>query len=321
MEKKSRILYLLKFLYENSDEIHPVSSLEIMEYLESVGIKVHRTTINADVLLMVEAGIDVITIRSSPNKYFIGERQLELPELKMLVDVVSSSKFITPKKSEQLTQKIGKLTSKKLYEELRREIYTDRVIKPSNEQIYYTVDKIQEAIRTKKWMDFKYLEYNPDKKLVYRNRGYLYELSPFTTFWSDDRYYVVGYSRKHRKIATFRIDRMEKPEVTTEDAIPTPSDFDPAIYANQVFEMFDGECVNVDLKCTNDLMNVIVDKFGEQVETTTLGSTHFKATASVHISPRFFGWVFGFAGKINILGPDEVKQEYKETMCQILESL
>lgn len=319
MEKKSRILYLLKYLHENSDEEHPIPSTELMEYLDSVGIKVHRTTINADITLLVEAGIDVITVRSSPNKYFIGERQLELPELKMLVDAVASSKFITIKKSKQLIEKIGKLTSKKLYEELQRAVYTERIIKPGNEQIYYTVDKIQEAIRTKKWMEFKYLEYNPDKKLVYKNRGYLYELSPFTTFWSDDRYYVVGYSKKHRKIATFRIDRMEKPEVTTEDAVSRPDDFDPSVYANQVFEMFDGECENVELKCTNDLMSVIVDKFGEQVATTTLGSTHFKATVKIQISPRFYGWVFGFAGKIIILGPKCVKEEYKELAKAVLE--
>lgn len=319
MEKKSRILYLLKYLHENSDEVHPVSSTELMEYLKSEGIQIHRTTINADIALMVEAGIDVITVRSSPNKYFIGARQLDLPELKMLVDAVTSSKFITTKKSKQLIDKIGKLTSKKLYEELQREVYTERIIKPGNEQIYYTVDKIQEAIRTKKCMEFKYLEYNPDKKLVYKNRGFLYEFCPFTTFWSDDRYYVVGYSKKHKKIATFRIDRIEKPEVTTVDAVPRPNDFDPSVYANQVFEMFDGECVDVELKCTNDLMSVIVDKFGEQVTTSTLGSTHFKATVKIQVSPRFYGWIFGFSGKISILCPDYVKREYRELAKAVLE--
>lgn len=319
MEKKSRILYLLKYLHENSDELHPVSSTDIMEYLESQGIKIHRTTINADIALMVDAGIDVITIRSSPNKYFIGERQLELPELKMLVDTVASSKFITTKKSSQLIEKIGKLTSKNLKEELQREVYTQRIIKPGNEQIYYTIDKIQDAIRTKKWMEFKYLEYNPDKKLIYKNHGYLYELCPFTTFWSDDRYYVVGYSKKHRKIATFRIDRIEKPEVTNIDAVSRPDDFDPSVYANQVFEMFDGECELVELKCTNDLMSVIVDKFGENVDTTTLGSTHFKAIVNVHISPRFYGWVFGFAGKVSILGPAIVKKQYRDQAQAALE--
>lgn len=317
MEKKSRILYLLKYLQENSDEDHPVSSGEIIKHLESEGIKIHRTTISADVALMVEAGIDVITVRSSPNKYFIGERQLQLAELKMLVDAVASSKFITAKKSEQLIEKIGKLTSEKLYEELHRKIYIERIIKPGNEQIYYTIDKIQEAIRNKKWIEFKYLEYTPEKKLTYKNKGYLYELCPFTTFWSDDRYYVVGHSKKHGRIANFRIDRMERTEITDIVAIECPEDFDPSIYANQVFEMFDGEIKTVELKCANELMNTIVDKFGEDVETTILDSTHFKAITRVSVSPRFYGWVFGFTGQISILAPDDVKKEYKALAKEI----
>ena len=130
---------------------------------------------------------------------------------------------------------------------------------------------------------------------------------------------MVGYSKKHKKIATFRIDRIEKPEVTAEDAVPSPDDFDPSVYANQVFEMFDGKREDVELKCTNDLMSVIVDKFGEQVETNTLGSTHFKATVEIQVSPRFYGWVFGFAGKISILGPEYVKEEYKELAKAVLD--
>lgn len=319
MDKKSRIIYLLKYLYENSDEQHPVSSTELMEYLESQGIKVHRTTINTDVDLMIEAGIDVIFIRSSPNKYFIGDRRFELPELKLLVDAVASSKFITAKKSRELINKIGSLTSSNLADELKREIYIDRMIKPGNENIYYTLDKIQEAIRNKKWIEFKYLEYNPDKKLIYKNNGYWYELSPYTMIWSDDHYYVVGYSKKHKKICTYRVDRIEKPNVLEDGGIECPQDFDPSIYANKIFEMYDGTHKTVELKCSNELMRVIVDKFDEDVETSTLGSTHFKVTTDVLISPRFYGWVFGFAGKMTILGPEEVKIEYRELALKAAE--
>lgn len=319
MEKKSRILYLLKLLYENSDEIHPISSTEIMEHLESKEIKIHRTTINADIALMVEAGIDVNIIRSSPNKYYIGKRNFELQELKILVDAVVSSKFITEKKSIELVDKISKLTSSALSAELRRDIYTNRRIKQENEQIYLAMDIIQSAIRNKKKIEFKYLEWTADKKLTVKNRGYWYEFSPYTMLWADDHYYCVGYSRKHQKIATFRVDRIEKPELLEEDAIPIPNDFNPSIYLNQVFEMFDGDKKIVELKCSNELMRVIVDRFGDDVETTTLGSTHFKVTTEVFVSPRFFGWVFGFAGKISILGPECVKEEYKKLARSVLE--
>ena len=321
MEKKSRILYLLQYLYDSSDELNPVSSAQIMDYLESKDIKIHRTTINADIELMRDSGIDVITIKSSPNKYYIGQRTFELQELKLLVDAVASSKFITEKKSNELLSKISKLTSSSLANELNREIYIERRIKHSNEKIYYVMDRIQEAIRNKKKIEFKYLEWTPEKTLTMKNRGYWYEFSPYTMLWCDDHYYVVGHSRKHKKIVAFRVDRIEKPELVEGDAVPPPADFDPSRYFNQVFEMFDGEKQTVELKCANELMRVIVDRFGIDVETSSLGSTHFKVTVDVSVSPRFFGWLFGFAGKISILGPEDVKQQYKSAVSQALDSL
>lgn len=308
--KKSRILYILKFLYENSDEAHPVSSKEIMEYLIVEGFEIHRTTINSDVALIIEIGIDLIVVRSSPNRYFIGERVLEHVELKMLVDSIISSKAISSKKSEKLIEKIGKLTSKYLADDLHREFYVDKIYKPCNELIYYTMDTIQEAIKEKSWIDFKYFEYTPNKEKVYKYNGYLYEICPYTTFWSDDHYYVVGYSRKHRKITVFRIDRMDKTRLYDDVYLPAPEDFDPSIYANQIFEMYDGDSCKVELRCANHLMDVIVDKFGEDVETTTLGSKQFKATVDVHLSPRFYGWMFGFVGDISIISPIAVKEEF-----------
>ena len=310
---------MLKFLYENSDETHPVSSKEIMEYLTAEGFEIHRTTINADISLMLEIGIDVVVVRSSPNKYFIGERDLELVELKMLVDSVISSKAISNSKSEKLIKKIGKLTSKHLAEDLHREFYVDRVYKPCNESTYYTMDTIQEAIKKKSWIDFKYFEYTPNKERVYKYNGYVYEVCPYTTFWSDDHYYMVGYSRKHRKITVFRIDRMDKTRLYQDTYLPAPEDFDPSIYANKVFEMFDGDPCEVELRCSNKMMNVIVDKFGEDVETTTLGSRHFKATVNIHVSPRFYGWLFGFMGEISILAPLDVKDEYIKIAKKIVE--
>ncbi len=308
--KKSRILYTLKFLYENSDEKNPVSSKQIMEYLTEQGFEVHRTTINADIALISEIGIDVVTIRSSPNKYFIGERTLEPMELKMLVDAVSSSKFITEKKSELLVKKIEKLTSKWMAQELHREMDITKVTKPTNERIYYTLDTIMEAIQNKAWIDFKYFEYTPHKQRVYRHDGYLYEVCPYTTFWRDDHYYVVGHCRKYQKVVVFRIDRIDGARIYEDAWLPPPSGFDATIYANEIFEMFDGEPVTVELKCENHLMDVIIDKFGEDVDTLPLGSKCFKATVDIRLSPRFYAWVFGFCGAISIMSPASVKEEF-----------
>ena len=319
MEKKSRILYLLKYLHENSDDSHPVSSIDIMNYLSEQGIKMHRTTINSDIGHLQEIGFDIITIRSSPNKYFIGARQLQLPDLKLLVDAVASSKFITLKKSTELIEKISLLVSKNQALELKREIYTEHVIKPHNEETYYTTDRIQEAIRSKKVLEFKYLKYTATKELIFKNHGFAYVVSPYTMICSDDHYYMIGYSNKHKKVVTFRVDCIVQAEVLAITAYPTPTEFNPTIYTNQIFEMFNGTSTTIELKCSNDLMHAVVDRFGEGVNTSLLGSNHFKVITEICISQSFYGWVFGFGGKISILGPTEIKEEYRNIAKKIIE--
>lgn len=309
--KKSRILHILRLLYEKTDEQNPLCSTEIIGYLAGLGINVHRTTIAADAQLLVEAGFDVVTVRSSPNKYFIGNRQFELPELKLLVDAVESSKFITSKKSTQLVQKIMLLISAHQAEELSRQICIGRRIKPNNEMIYYTVDVIQQAMHENKKIKFRYFEYAPNKERVLKNDGYRYEFSPYALFWNEDHYYIIGYSDKHKKIIKFRVDRIEKAEITPKQAIPKPSGFDSAVYANQIFEMYDGKTKMVELKCANELMKVIIDRFGEDVETEIIDDEHFKIKATVSVSPTFFGWVFGFVGKMSIISPTDAIEQYK----------
>ena len=193
------------------------------------------------------------------------------------------------------------------------------MIKPLNEEIYYTIDRIQESIRNKKVLEFKYLEYTAQKELILKNHGFSYEVSAYTMIWSDDHYYMVGYSRKHKKIVTFRVDRMVQAALLDVVAIACPIDFNPSGYANEIFEMFDGTYTPVELKCSNDLMRVIIDRFGEDVDTSLLGSNHFKVTTQVYVSPRFYGWVFGFGEKMSILAPEEVKEQYRNMAKKVLD--
>ena len=309
-KNKSRILYILKLLYDKTDEQNPLSTVEIIDYLASLGISAHRRTIVADMELLEEFGIDVITIKSTQNKYFIGSREFELPEIKLLVDAVESSKFITPKKSEDLIKKLSRLTSQNQATELNRHIFIDKRVKPENEEIYYIVDAIHNAISQNKQIEFKYYEYTQEKEKVYKNNGYVYKLSPYALSWSEDHYYVIGYCKKHGKISMFRVDRMAKTKITDKTSVSMPEDFNVADYAKKIFEMYDGEAKTVELKCTNELMKVIIDRFGEDVNTATLGSNCFKAIVDVSVSPTFFGWVFQFAGKMSILAPNEVKKDY-----------
>ena len=262
---KSRILYILKFLEEDSDELHPISITDIIENLGKHDIKAHRRTIMTDIESLKEFGIDIITVKSTQNRYFIGNRDFELPEVKLLIE---------------------------------------------NEEVYYTVDSIHDAINSNKQIEFKYYQYTGRKEKIFKNDGYVYSLSPYALIWSEDHYYVIGFSRKHNKISKFRVDRMAQTQITAIDSMSRPESFDVAEYAKSVFEMFDGETRTVELKCTNDLMDVIVDRFGESVNTTELGSNCFKAIVDISISPTFYGWVFGFGNKMSILAPIDVKNEY-----------
>lgn len=319
MGKKSRILCVLQYFMEHTDEEHPVSTGEIIAYLQEQGIHAHRTTIASDMELLMDVGIDIVTLRSSPNKYFIGQRIFQTAELKILADVVTSAKFLTRKKSQQLVEKLGGLTSRHMRPELERNIYLQQTVKPENEQIYYTVDKIQAAIRMGKWMSFQYWEYRPDKTLHHKNGGKLYKICPYSTIWNNDRYYVIGYCKEQKTIKTYRIDRMDHPLVLDESAVPPPENFDPAVYANQVFEMFHGISQIVKLKCPNRYMDSIIDKFGTSVTTDILDENHFVATVEVSISPRFYGWLFGFGGEIFLLSPQIVKDEYRSMLEKALQ--
>ncbi len=300
MEAKPRILYLLKILLERTDEEHPLSTTQLIGILnEEYGISAHRTTITKDIAALVEYGLDIVTIHSTQSKYFVASRKFELPELKLLIDAVESSKFITKKKSETLIEKIHTMTSPGQVAKLKRNNYVVNRIKPDNEQIYYIIDAINEAINAGKQISFQYYDYTGLKKKVLKNKGEVYKLSPYKLLWCGDYYYVLGYSEKKSKVINFRVDRIaSKPEILDKDIIPMPDDFDIENYTKEVFFMFSGEKVLVDLRCDNSLMKTMVDRFGEDVTTLAYDMTSFRVQTEVSASPTFFGWVFGFNGKV-----------------------
>lgn len=312
---KNRLVCLMKLLYEVTDEQHPLTANEIVDYFAGMGVSVNRRTIMSDIDILSKSGLDIIVVKSSQNKYFWGDRQFQLPELKLLIDAVASSKFITQKKSEELIKKISSLASRHQTTSLSRHLYVSSRVKPDNEDIYYIVDSLNDAISDQKKVQFKYLEYTPTKKKVFRNNGELYVISPYALLWNEDHYYMIGYSEKHEKVVQFRVDRMYKPKISKTDAIPTPAGFNIADYSKKVFEMYDGEEMIVELACDNSLMKVIVDRFGEDFEAYPLTPTTFKAKMSVCTSPTFYGWVFQFGGQIKILSPVTAKQQFK-TMLQ-----
>lgn len=310
-EAQVRLLVLLQYLYKETDEKHPVSAQNILKHWESRGIKASRKSVYKDITLLADFGIDIVCVKSTQNLYFIGSRLFELPELKLLVNAVESSRFITPKKSRLLIQKLGRLSSSAQAAQLKCPIYMDGMPKPKNEAIYYIVDLLQTAIQENKQISFQYYEYLPTKETVLKHRGYRYQFSPYALIWNRDFYYVVGWSEKHNKIAQFRVDRMTGVELLDLPARQT-QEFDPTVYGQKVFGMYPDDLQMVTLLCANHLMRSVIDQFGEEVQIKTADDGHFLATVEVAPSPPFFGWVFTFAGEIRIVSPENVLEEMRE---------
>ena len=306
-----RLFALLNYLYCDSDEKHPVSVLDILKHWRSKGITASRKSVYNDIALLMKLGIDIVCIKSTQNLYFIGARLFELPELKLLVDAVESSHFITPKKSRVLIQKLGRLASNAQAAQLNCPIYMDGTFKSDNEAIYYIVDTLQTAIHERKQVSFQYYEYLSSKEKLLKHEAYRYQFSPYSLIWNRDFYYVVGWSEKHDKIAQFRVDRMTAIELLDLSGRQTPG-FDPAAYVQKVFGMYPDNLQTVTLLCRNHLMRSVIDRFGETVQTKVVDDDHFLATVEVAPSPPFFGWVFTLAGDIRIVSPENVLEEMRE---------
>lgn len=303
MQSNIRIIELLRFLYQQTDEAHAVTVSEMIEHLKSKGIPSVRQTVYTDLETLDIAGIDIVQIKSTQNRYFIGNRIFEYPELKMLVDAVASSKVISAKKSQALIQKLGRLTSVQQAEQLQRLASLSSRVKPHNEKVYYIIDSIQTAILDQHQISFQYYEYTPEKKKILKHDGYRYILDPYALEWKNDHYYLIGYSHKHKGIAHFRVDRLTSVEPLDSKFQPMP-DFDVAAYTNKMVDMFAAEhSEQVKLLCSNELMRVIIDHYGEDIEISPYDDTHFTVIIEVNPSGTFYGWVFKFMGKIRILSP------------------
>lgn len=317
--KKGRLLALQQYLYKYTDENHPVTTQELIDAMEALGYSANRKTIKDDIDTLIRFDVDIITNVSRGNSFFLGERQFEIPELKLLVDAISSSRFISAAKSENLIKKITSLASGYQAKQISPRIYTADRIKTDNIQLYYIVDKLIEAVQEKKKVRFQYQEYDVDKNKILRNNGEIYVNSPYGCLWNDDNYYLIGYSDKRGKVVTFRIDRIIDLEISEEAAIDEPDDFTVADYVKTTVEMFDGEEQKVTLICENYLMKHVIDRFGDGIETERISETKFKTTVSVSTSRTFYAWVFRFAGQMIILEPESVRQEYINMAYQIVE--
>ena len=321
MANKSRVLYLLRYLQQHSDEDRPVSTAEIRQELAGKGCPVTVETLRDDILMLREAGFDIAVNETSGQSttYSYIDRDFSAPELQILIDAVSSSQFITRSKSEQLIKKLVAMAGPSYTEELRPDVLTAECVKAGNNQLLYIIQKIREAIRNDKKISFQYYTMNLDKERVPRHGGKTYVISPYATLWRYDRYFLLGWSDEREKVAVFRVDRMGMPELSEENRTPQPGYFRIQDYTKKVFWMYDGPEKRVTLRCRRHMLDNIVDYFGKDVVPGNITDDTFDVAVTVSVSNPFFAWVAGFTGDMAIAGPADVKEAYKAMLQKCLD--
>ncbi len=316
MTDKRGIAFLLRYLYENADMDHPVSSVQPETLLQDNRYASDPRTIRKDAALLAAAGFDILISEQNgvPTEYCYGAREWDMTEAMILVDAVSSAQFITQSKTDRLIRKLSVIAGRQYAPALTPHVYVSEHIKAQNDKLLYIIDRIARAIRGKRKIAFKIYNYNTSKRQVARHGGEIYVISPYNTVWKDDRYYVVGWSDKRRAIVSMRVDRMGLPEILEEDAVPPPGDYDIQKYADTVTRMFRGEKAEVTLRCRSRLVDNVIDKFGKQVRISNVTADTFDVTAVVEVSVTFLGWVFQYAGEMIILSPEPVRKMYADML-------
>lgn len=320
--QKQKLLYLQKIMLEKTDENHGLTANEIKQALEAYGIRTERKSLYDDLKILETFGLDICRTRTTTVKYYVGSRDFEVPELKLLVDAIQSSKFITHKKSLSLIKKLEGLVSENEGKQLQRQVYVSNRVKNINEKIYYNVDTLHNAIACEKQVAFKYcnweIDFGSEKKIVKveRKNGALYKVSPWALCWDDENYYLVAYDSDAQMIKHYRVDKMESIEISGDerDGRKTFEKFDLAGYMKGVFSMFGGEQANVKLSVDNSLIGVIVDRFGSNVIIAKESETSFTVNVDVMLSPQFYAWVFGLDTKVRILSPQKAVDEFNQKL-------
>lgn len=314
--QKLKLLYLMKILLDNTDENNTMTVPEMISELSKMGISAERRSIYDDLEYLKLFGLDICSRKSKTTDYYIASRDFELPELKLLVDSVQSSKFITHKKSMELISKIEKLTSRENAKQLGRQVFITNRVKTFNERIYYNVDKIHEAIAANKQITFKYFDRDVNKKKVYRKNGELYTESPVSLTWDDENYYLITYKAKYDGYTHYRVDKMENIELAEDDRILSDKKFDLSSYAKSMFQMYSGEETDVSIMFENELVGVVYDRFGVDVPIIKTDENHFICKVKVAVSPHFLSWIISFGNRAKIVAPDEVVEQLYELLTE-----
>ena len=321
-EEKLKILYLMQMLLEETDPAHPMNATELCEKMQSrYEYSYNRKTIYTDIERLKTYGLKIRQIKGKNFGYYVEKRDFDLAELKLLVDAVQSSKFITKEKSEDLIRKLARLTSNENAKQLQRQVFIYNRIKTGNDAIYSNVDAIHEAIQNNRQIRFRYCEWTVKKELIRKKDGAEYVVSPWTLTWDDENYYLVAYDAAAEKIKHYRVDKMQEIRVTGEGRLGKENftNFDLAAFARKTFGMYGGEDRKITLEGENHLVGVVIDRFGTDVMIHPHDEKHFHAGVTVTVSPQFFGWLAGIGKGMRISWPEDVREEYKQYLQEIID--
>ena len=319
--QKLKLLYIVKLLQEKTNEEQGITTVQLIEELERYGIKAERKSIYTDIEALQNFGYDIVSSKAKEKGgYRLVSRTFELAELKLLVDAVQASKFITLKKSRELIGKIGSLTNRMDAKQLKRQVYVSDRIKTENESIYYNVDYIHRAIQENLKISFRYFEWNIDKKMQFKRDGEIYVVSPYQLIWNDEYYYMVAYDEKADMMKHYRVDKMNDISLTKEprSGMELFQTMKPATYSSKTFSMFGGKEEAVTMEFENHFAGVVIDRFGKDVEIRKRDEDHFSIRVNIAVSGQFYGWLTGLGKGARILLPENIKLEYEDYLKEIL---
>ena len=318
--QKLKIFYILDYLERNSREDHPIGAAELISMLDRQhSIRCDRKTVYSDIAALQDYGVDIVSIPGKNGGYYIASRNFELPELKLLIDAVQSSRYLTEKKSRELIEKLCAQCNEHDARLMRRDVLVSGRVKSMNETIYYSVDTIQEAIAANRQIRFRYFDWGMDGRRRFREKEYL--ASPYGLCQDNENCYLLGFSARHG-ITSYRVDRMTDIAVTEDLRIPCPELTGKSLteHANQLFQMYAGDAVTVKLRFHKSMVNAVIDKFGRETMLIPDGDEHCVFTVKVAVSPMFLSWIIGFGSKAQILYPQSVvdacRQLCQETLAQ-----
>ena len=316
-----KTFYIMQILMERTDEEHSLNAARIGDILKrEYGITIDRHTLYGEIGKLTDAGLDILKQEGKTGGYYIASRRFELPELKLLVDAVQSSRFITKKKSEELIRKLEALCSREQARQLESQVVVYNRPKTVNETIYYNVDMLRSAIFHDRQIRFQYVDWTVRKTQEYRHKGAFYRISPLHLIWDDENYYLIGFDEKAKKIKHYRVDRMRSMSISEKErsAESAADHTDLAGFAKKTFGMFGGTDTQVRLLCKNRLAGVVIDRFGPDAFLVPVDDERFAAKVTVTVSPQFFGWITAIGKDMQIAEPEDVKEQYRQYLQEVL---